>query len=356
MSVCGAYDMAGNAKEWCWNEAGAERRYILGGGWSDPEYMYISADALNPFDRSPANGFRCIKLTTPGATDPSFDAPVLRTVRTYADERPIGDAEFQQFTSVFTYDKTNLAPQLESVDDTNPRWRKERVSFNTAYNNERMGAVLFLPKRVSPPFQTLVYMPSDGAKNSRSSEYLSDQWLFLGLVENGRALIYPIYKGTYERGPRPGTGSAAHRDYVIEVSKDLGRAIDYLETREDIRADRLAYVGYSTGANLGSLLPAVEKRFKALVLVGGGFTDAKPLAMVDPINFAPRVTIPTLMLNGRYDFIRPLETSQLPMYRWLGAPVADKRHVVYECGHTVPPKQAEAEMQAWLAHYLGRLK
>ena len=30
------YDLAGNVKEWCLNEAGAGRRYALGGGWTDP--------------------------------------------------------------------------------------------------------------------------------------------------------------------------------------------------------------------------------------------------------------------------------------------------------------------------------
>jgi eukaryotic-like serine/threonine-protein kinase len=33
MSRSGAYDMAGNAKEWCANEAASGRRYIMGGAW-----------------------------------------------------------------------------------------------------------------------------------------------------------------------------------------------------------------------------------------------------------------------------------------------------------------------------------
>src|SRR5262249_34381704 len=31
----GTHDMAGNAKEWCWNANGA-KRFILGGAWSEP--------------------------------------------------------------------------------------------------------------------------------------------------------------------------------------------------------------------------------------------------------------------------------------------------------------------------------
>ena len=32
----GTRDMAGNVKEWCWNGAGAGKRYILGGAWNEP--------------------------------------------------------------------------------------------------------------------------------------------------------------------------------------------------------------------------------------------------------------------------------------------------------------------------------
>ncbi len=50
MSSYGTYDMAGNIKEWCWNSTG-DRRYILGGAWNEPVYMYEKMDARDPFDR-----------------------------------------------------------------------------------------------------------------------------------------------------------------------------------------------------------------------------------------------------------------------------------------------------------------
>ncbi len=354
MSAHGVYDLAGNAKEWCWNEADAGRRYILGGGWREPEYMFNDSDALRPFDRSPLNGFRCIKLVAPGELP--FDAPVVRTRRNYAAEKPAGESEVAQFKNSFSYDKTNLAPQVEAVDDSDPRWRKEKIAFNAAYNNERMNAFLLLPRKVSPPHQTVVYLPTSGAQRMRSSERLYDWQFYERILGSGRALMFPIYKGTFERGPQPSGGQSTKRDWIIQVSKDVGRAIDYLETRQDIQTDKLAFAGNSWGATWSSVMIAVETRFKVSVLVGGGFENGKPLPMVDPFNFAPRVTVPTLMLNGRYDFIRPLETSQLPMFRSLGTSQEHKRHVIYDAGHFVPLNQAEAEITAWLDRYLGRVE
>ena len=52
MSRTGAYDMAGNVKEWCLNEAGPGKRYIMGGAWDDPTYMFNDPDARSPFERS----------------------------------------------------------------------------------------------------------------------------------------------------------------------------------------------------------------------------------------------------------------------------------------------------------------
>jgi dienelactone hydrolase len=175
------------------------------------------------------------------------------------------------------------------------------------------------------------------------------------IVRSGRAVIYPIYKGTYERGGGvPLGGLSAQRDLTIQQSRDLRRAVDYLETRNDIDHDRLAYHGFSFGARLGSIFTALEPRFKASVLVAGGFPSPHQPPEVDEVHFAPRAKAPVLMLNGRHDFLYPLETSQNPLFRLLGAPQADKRHVLMDSGHfPFPMQDAVKEILAWLDRYLG---
>jgi hypothetical protein len=75
---------------------------------------------------------------------------------------------------------------------------------------------------------------------------------------------------------------------------------------------------------------------------------------VRPVNFAPRVAVPVLMVNGRLDFQNPLETSQRPLFRLLGSPERDKRHVLFEGGHAgYPIHDLVKVVLDWLDRYLG---
>ena len=117
------------------------------------------------------------------------------------------------------------------------------------------------------------------------------------ILKSGRAVLYPIYKGTYERGDGlksdlPDTTSF-YRDHVIYWSKDLGRSIDYLETRSEIDRTKIGYYGFSWGAGMGAIMPALENRLKVSVLVSGVFYLQRALPEVDQINFAPRVAYPS---------------------------------------------------------------
>jgi serine/threonine protein kinase/cephalosporin-C deacetylase-like acetyl esterase len=362
MSWCGAYDMAGNVKEWCSNAATSDKRYIMGGAWGDPIYMFNDADARSSFERSPKFGFRCAKyvLTDEGAK--AADAPITVQLRNYGSEEPVANQLFRAYKSLYSYDKAPLNAKVESTEQT-ADWREQKVSFDAAYGGERIIAYLFLPRRASAPFQVVVHFPGAGAVHMRSSSkglpsYLPD---FDFIIKSGRAVLFPVYKGTFERGggPKPiywPNTSNAYRDNVIFWSKDLSRSIDYLETRSDINTNKLAYEGYSWGAAMGALLPAVETRFKALVLIAPGFYLQDRLPEVDQVNFAPRVKTPVLMLNGRFDFIWPPNISQEPMFRLLGTPSEDKRRVVYDSGHDIPRTEMIKESLSWLDRYLGAVK
>ncbi len=66
--------------------------------------------------------------------------------------------------------------------------------------------------------------------------------------------------------------------------------------------------------------------------------------------------VPVLMVNGRYDFFFPTETSQRPMFLSLGTPPKDKRHVVFEAGHVPPNDLMIKEILDWLDRYQGSIQ
>ena len=104
---------------------------------------------------------------------------------------------------------------------------------------------------------------------------------------------------------------------------------------------------------MGALLPAMEDRIRVCVLVVGGFYFQKSLPEADQLNFTPRVKVPVLMLNGRFDLFCPVGTSQEPMFRLLGTPTEHKRRVVYDTGHDIPRTELIKETLNWLDRYLG---
>ncbi|MFZ2054624.1 MAG: protein kinase [Candidatus Aminicenantales bacterium] len=366
----GACDMAGNVREWCSNETRLGRLF-RGGAWNDNTYMFGQQSNAPPFDRSPQNGFRCAVYPDPGKIpDSAFQMIDYGKAFDVYTEKPVPDSIFEVYREQFSYDKTDLAERLESRDESSKDWVKERITFNAAYGGERLIAMLYLPKNAKPPYQTVIYFPGvQAAFRSSSAELENDMefQVFLSfIVKNGRAALYPVYKGTMERASEDliptimGNNNATHRftEYMIQVIKDFKRCVDYLETRQDIDSDKLAYYGMSWGAWMGAYVPAVEERLKASILLAGGFDifNPRPRPEASETNYLTRVKIPTLMLNGRYDSYFPYETSIKPMFDLLGTQEKHKDLKVYETDHLPPKNEFIKETLAWLDKYLGPVK
>jgi hypothetical protein len=107
---------------------------------------------------------------------------------------------------------------------------------------------------------------------------------------------------------------------------------------------------------MAPLFLALESRFKAAVLIVGGFYLQEAFPEADPVNFASRVKLPVLMLNGRFDFFFPTDSSQEPMFDMLGTPAEHKRRIVYDTSHTIPRTELIRESVSWLDRYLGPVK
>ena len=156
---------------------------------------------------------------------------------------------------------------------------------------------LFFPRDEDPnasQFQPLVYFPGNGVIGMSRFDQTgrwADLAIATGLVQTGRVVCWPIYKGTLERtdGFDHAMRPMRHREFFMQQVKDLRRAVDYLEKRPELDLNGLAFVGWSRGAGLGPLFTVLEHRFKACIYMSGGLWGA-PLPEMDARKYAPMST------------------------------------------------------------------
>jgi eukaryotic-like serine/threonine-protein kinase len=355
ISAFGVYDMAGNVREWNWNETNIGR-IITGAGYDDATYLFTTWNQLPSFDRSPQNGFRCVKYIDNEKIPVSAYRQInLEGGIDYSKEIPVSESIFQVYKNQFLYDSAPLNAVVDKRDESSDERIVEKITFNAAYGGEKITAYLYLPKNTPPPYQTLIFFPGSYAETENKFNENSTQikWLFDYILKSGRAVIYPVYKGTFERkdGENPPLNSHQNTEYLIKLVKDFSKTIDYLQTRKDIDSIKLGFYGHSWGGYLGGIIPSVEKRLSVNILIVGGFFKALPEA--DVINYITRIKVPTLMLNGKYDNFFELEKNIKPFFNFLGAPEKDKRLVIYETGHYVARADMIKEVLAWLDKYFG---
>lgn len=352
----GTYDTAGNVREWILNAVDSDR-FILGGAWRTQTYQAADPEALPPFDRSPMNGFRTVfnKAKLPA----SITAPIIRRSRDFSKATPVSDEMFQAYRTMYAYDNTPLNAESDDKTETTPDWTKQRITIDAGYGKERLPMYLFLPKNVHPPYQAVVFFPSARVNLMPDSRNLGDMQFVDYVIRSGRALAYPIYRETYERGKdmRIAPGAIEDLQLVIQESKEVRRTVDYLQTRPDIDKTRLAYLGVSQGSAYGVIFTALDDRFKAVVFLDGGFFLGPTLPERDQVNFAARIKKPVLMVNGQYDFTFSPDRSQLPLLKAIATPEADKRRVVSATPHDVSQDRAmlSREVLTWLDRYLGKV-
>jgi hypothetical protein len=360
MNCFGAFDMAGNVREWCWNET-ESGHIIRGGGWDDPDYMYGNWSQVPSFDRSSKNGLRCVRYPDKGRIPESaFQKVEYEGPRDYSKEKPVPENIFMIYKNQFLYDNKPLDAKIETTDESPQDWKTERITFNAAYGNERVISYLFLPKNQPPPYQTIIFFPGSYSRTDKDLiNNVFANWFTDYFLKSGRAVMYPIYKGTYERIDEPIVWDGhQYTEWLIRWVRDFSRSVDYLETRKDIDTAKLAFYGHSWGGIMGGFIPAVEDRLALSILITGGFSSGNSgnYPEADAINYVPWIKMPVLMLNGKYDMTFPYETTVKPFFNLLGTPEKDKRLVLYETDHGVPKSEMIKETLNWLDRYFGPVK
>jgi len=354
VSPFGAHAMAGNAREWTYNAMGAGH-VVTGGSWEDPIYVFSSYGSVPGFTPSPALGFRCVRNSPGAAGDQGAGLIAEEITPSYT---PVDEATFRSYLTHYRYDRRPLAPEVIEIVETDD-WTREKIRF-AGFEGDSILAYLFLPKRGAEPFQTMVFVPGAG---SFFTETVAEnaEWLLGPNIKAGRALMAVVMKGMLEREWGPGyvvpePSSVRFRDLMVRHATELRLGLDYLETRPEVDMDKLAYVGQSWGAGSRLLFAALDERFKSVVFIGGGIDETlhPTVPEASNINFAPYISVPKLLLNGRQDEEHGYYTRALPLWNLLREP---KKLVLVEGAGHIPPVEARVPaINAWLDETLGPLR
>jgi formylglycine-generating enzyme required for sulfatase activity/dienelactone hydrolase len=353
LSPFGAYNMAGNVSEWTANDS-SDGLLATGGAWGDPTYTFAQYGGRPPFFSSDRLGVRLVR-DAPGAGDQGrARIEIASEIPQYA---PTSASRFAELSAAYDYAPTPLESRVEETLET-PEWRRERVSFNGA-NGERATAFLYLPLHASGPVQVVHFVPAGDVDGGFRSLTASTEDRIVSLVKAGRAVFGVLLKGYIGRPHPEGTvplspGTVEYQERIVSRVTDLRRGLDYLDTRKDIDASRIGFVGPSAGAQLGLILSAVETRYRAVIMVGAGLPlrPVEFIAAANPANFASHIRPPKLILQGRFDEDTPLRTAAEPRYRLLAAP---KRLILYDGGHVPPLDLQVTTITGFFDEIMGRV-
>ncbi len=146
-------------------------------------------------------------------------------------------------------------------------------------------ANLYRPKTGSAPYPTVVGIPGH-ASDGTSKAYDVYQRVFIALAKRGFLVfvIDPFGQGERAEEGKPGSGSSEHNDAGIRMYLtgtnplrwmifDVMRGVDYLLSRPDVDAKRLAVIGNSGGGAQTNFVAAIDSRFDAAGPSCGAYSE-----------------------------------------------------------------------------------
>ena len=272
-------------------------------------------------------------------------------------EEPVDRATFESWLPFFAYDRSlPFALETRAVEG-DEGIRVERIAFTSTPGEVVTADAYTVPTAPSGrPHLILVHGGVGSGKASvrpvaellvrRGFDVIAIDLPHFGERDTGLLGTFSEAEKHEALYNRPSTYLA----WVTQVGKDVGRTIDLLVERYGADPDRIGYVGFSRGAQVGFIVAGVESRLRAAALMYGGHLDRSEtghLAAACPANYVGRISPrPLWLLNGRFDGDYDREKSVEPLTRHAGQPT---EIIWVETGHQLPRPEDLERMATWMA-------
>jgi pimeloyl-ACP methyl ester carboxylesterase len=264
---------------------------------------------------------------------------------------PIDDATFAQVADHFQYD-ANLPLESAVIGAWSARlpYVIEKVEY-ASVRGERVPAYFYHPlEEVEGPHPTVLLLHGANDFWGKNEDWAME-WSDI-LARQNWCVLCADNPG---HGERKKAGQSfvfemdtyTQRDHVVQTIIDQRRGIDYLLSRPEVGNDRIALMGGSLGGYYGAILSGVEDRMMAVVLTvtsawpEGEATDDPAVQFGHTLNFAPRISAPTLMVNAAGDGREEGEE----LFNVVPEP---KQQIWHESNHYLPPSEYNEDILAWL--------
>ena len=273
-----------------------------------------------------------------------------------------GSDEKSSIPSQFSYDDSRpLDAQIKPTSFSTNDVRVDDVSFRGP-GDTFLNAYLLTPSGSEGRHPAVIY--AHGAGGDRQ-ELLGEalEMAGKGTVTLALDMIYSTERA--KELPEGMEGARANSKLEQEAVKEVRRAVDFLQSRDEVDEDEIGYVGWSQGARMGALTSGVEHRIKAFDLIAGGAapvseyvkyapTDLQDeletlLEKTDPIHFVGLAKPSELLFqDGREDQVVP--EAALKALAQAGSEPKEVRW--YDAGH-VPTSKMWTDSRSWLSDRLG---